>query len=215
MTSYSTATEGKFTIRTKHDFDMVRGTQEVFRLLMEALANPVRLVDLSNQVSQFATNGKWLAPALTLLDNETGFFCDGSSELAEEIHFLSGAAQVPLENADFIFLSSSYLKTDIDSVQFFAEQILSRVKTGTHRDPHDSVLIFITSFGKADIPISVTGPGVPPEGREALVSATESAWIKARDTMKFEYPRGVEIIMMRENNTLFAITRKAVVTWHM
>ena len=89
------------------------------------------------------------------------------------------------------------------------------MKAGTHRDPHESVLIFIASSGKADISISVTGPGVPPEGRKILISTTEAEWIKARDTMKFEYPRGVEIIMMREDNTLFAITRKAAVTWHM
>ena len=208
-------TEGKLAARTKHDFDMVRGTQEVFRLLMEALANPARLVDLSNQISQFASNGRWLAPALTLLDNETGFFCDGSSELVEEIHFLSGAAQVPLENADFIFLSSSYINANLNATRIFAEQILSMVKAGTHRDPHDSVLIFIASCGKADISVSVTGPGVPPEGRKILISTAEAAWIKARDTMKFEYPRGVEIIMMREDNTFLAITRKAAVTWLM
>jgi len=214
MTSNSSE-ENKLAARTKHNFDMVSGTQEVFRLLMEALANPARLMDLSNQISQFASNGKWLAPALTLLDNETGFFCDGSSELTEEIQFLSGAAQVPLENADFIFLSSSYVNNIHNAGQIFAEQILSKVKSGTHRDPHESVLIFIASSEKADISISVSGPGVPPEGRKILISATEAAWIKARDTMKFEYPRGVEIIMMREDNTLFAITRKAAVTWLM
>jgi alpha-D-ribose 1-methylphosphonate 5-triphosphate synthase subunit PhnH len=92
-------------VKTKHDFDMVDGTQEVFRLLLDALANPGRPVNFGSQVKQFASNGRWLAPALTVLDNETGFYWNGSPETAEEIRFLSGAAQVPLEKADFAFFS--------------------------------------------------------------------------------------------------------------
>jgi len=205
----------KLRARPKHNFDMVKGTQEVFRLLLEALANPLRPVDLSAQILQFASGGKWLAPALTLLDNETGFFWDGPSELAEEIRFLSGAAQVSLEDADFIFISSSCINTNFRVVRIFAEQILSRVKAGTHRDPHNSALIIITTAGKADISISVTGPGIPPGKTKILISATEAAWIKARYALKFEYPRGVEMIFIRENNSLLAITRKAAVTWLM
>ena len=153
--------------------------------------------------------------ALTLLDNETGYFWDGSSELAEEIHFLSGAAQVSLKDADFIFLSSSCINTNFESARIFAEQILSRVKAGTHRDPHDSALIFIAAAGKADVSISVTGPGVPPGKTKVLITATEAAWIKARDMQKFEYPRGVEMIFIREDNSFLAITRKVAVTWLM
>jgi len=205
----------KLSARQKHNFDMVKGTQEVFRLLLDALANPLRPIDLGAQIIQFASDGKWLAPALTLLDNETGFFWDGPSELAEEIRFLSGAAQVSPEDADFIFLSSSCLNTDYVAASIFAEQILSRVKAGTYRDPHDSALIFIASSGKADISISATGPGVPPEGRKILISAAEAAWIKARDAQKFEYPRGVEMIFIRNDNSLLAITRKAAITWPM
>ena len=200
----------KLSTRAKHDFDMVSGTQEVFCLLLEALANPLRTVNLSAQVSQFAANGRWLAPALTLLDNETGFYWDGLPELGEEIRFLSGAAQVPLEHADFVFLSSTGANTEPE-----AARILSQVKDGTHRDPHDSVLIFVAAGGKAELSLSVKGPGVPPEGRKALLSAAETAWIKARDAQGFEYPRGVEIIFLREDNSLLAITRKTVVTWLM
>jgi len=203
--------------RMKHDFDMGSGTQEVFRLLLDALANPGRLVDLSAHASRFASNGKWLAPALTLLDSETRFFWDGPSELAEEIRFLSGAVQVPLENADFVFLSLTYVDTRSEAFGFFTERILSQVKAGTHRDPHDSALIFITAGGKADqsLSVNIKGPGIPPEGRKVPLSAAEAVWVKARDAQNFEYPRGVEMIFMREDNSLLAITRKAVVTWPM
>ena len=193
--------------KTKHRFDMVTGTQEVFRQLLDALANPGRPINLSGQAGQFAANGRWLAPALTLLDNECGFFWDGQSDVGEEIRFLSGAAQVPLENADFVFLSSPHENT--------AASILTRLKNGTHRDPHQSALVFIATDGKTDISITINGPGVPPEGRAVPLSVSEAAWLKARDAQGFEYPCGVEMIFMRNDNSLLAITRKARITWPM
>ena len=193
-------------MRVKHDFDMVAGTQEVFRLLLDALANPGSPVDLSEPVNCFAANGRWLAPALTLLDNETGFYWDGDPEVGEEIRFLSGAAQVPLENADFVFLSSPDAVTE-------SAAILSQVKNGTHRDPHESALIFVAAGGKANHSVTLKGPGVPPEGRNVPLSTAESVWIKTRDAQGFEYPRGMELIFIREDNSFLAITRKTAVTW--
>ena len=211
-------------VGTKHDFDMVDGTQEVFRLLLDALANPGRPVNLGSQVMQFASNGRWLAPALTVLDNETGFYWNGSPETAEEIRFLSGAAQVPLEKADFVFLSLSDENPEAVSIaknmansmaNNMAAEVLSKVKSGTHRDPHDSALVFIAAGGEADQAITLMGPGIPPEGRNVPLSAAEAAWVKARDAQGFEYPCGVEVVFLREDNSLLAVTRKAAVTWPM
>jgi len=200
----------------KHNFDMAAGTQEMFRLLLDALANPGRPVNISASADEFAANGRWLAPALTLLDNETGFYWDGPPEVGEEIRFLSGAAQVPPENADFIFLSSlGEMTGDSETARIFAEKILCKVKAGTHRDPHDSALVFIASEGNTSRTLTLKGPGVPPEGRSVAVSADEEAWIKARDAQGFEYPCGVEIIFIREDNSVLAVTRKAAVTWPM
>ena len=203
-------------VKTKHDFNMVDGTQEVFRLLLDALANPGRPVDLNSQVKQFASNGRWLAPALTLLDNETGFYWDGPSEVSDEIRFLSGAVQVSLEEADFIFLSSNMADNMVNNMaQSMATVVFSKVKSGTHRDPHDSALVFAAARGNESVPVLLKGPGIPPEGRSITLSATEAAWVKARDAQGFEYPCGVEIIFLREDNSFLAITRKAAVTWLM
>ena len=189
---------------------MVSGTQEVFRLLLDALANPGRPVNLSSQVSKFASDGVWLAPALTLLDNETSFYWDGLPEIGEEIRFLSGAAQVPPEKADFVFITSSEINSESK-----AAQVLSQVNGGTYRDPHNSALIFIAAENTAgeNIYADIKGPGIPPEGRSLALSKTEAMWIRARDAQGFEYPRGVELVIMRQDNSIFAITRKAAVTW--
>ena len=195
---------------TKHNFDMVAGTQEVFRLLLDILANPGRPASISAQARQFAGHGLWLAPALTLLDNECSFFWDGLPALGEEIRFLSGAAQAPLEKADFVFLSSGGANS-----QVIAAETLSRVKSGTHMDPHDSAMLFVAAAGNAEKPLRLGGPGIPPNGRVISLSACEAAWIQARDAQKYEYPCGVEIVFLREDNSLLAITRKAAVTWLM
>ena len=191
-------------MKTKHRFDQTRGTQEVFRLLLDALANPGRPVDLSVHAAQFAAHGQWLAPALTLLDNETGFYWDGNSEVGEEIRFLSGGLPVPLEQADFIFISANKGE---------AEQVMPLVKSGTHIDPHNSALLFIAAGGKAEKNLTLKGPGVPPEGRSLRVSAAEAAWIVARDAQGFEFPCGVELVFLREDCSLTAITRKAALAW--
>lgn len=206
---------------TKHSFDMISGTQEVFRLLLDALANPGRSVDMSFHASQFVPNSSLLALALTLLDNETGFFYKGRPEICEEIRFLSGAEQAPPEKADFVFLTSHSVPSgasgESSETLIYAGEILSELKAGTFRDPHDSALVFIETSGKAEhtTSINIKGPGVPPEGRNLLLSSEEAAWIKARDKQQYEYPQGVEIIFIREDSSLFAITRKAVVTWPM
>jgi alpha-D-ribose 1-methylphosphonate 5-triphosphate synthase subunit PhnH len=123
-------------MRVKHSFDMVHGTQEVFRLFLEALSNPGRQVNLRRQNGQFSEHGQWLALAVAFLDNETGFFWDGPAGVGGEIQFLSGAVPVSLQEADFVFLSQNT----------GAEDVLSQVKSGTHRDPHDSALLLMLWF---------------------------------------------------------------------
>jgi phosphonate C-P lyase system protein PhnH len=198
--------------RRKHDFDMVHGAQEMFRLLLEALANPGRALNLRHLAARFAGAGQWLAPALTLLDGETGFFWDGDAETGEEIHFLSGAPRVSPEEADFVFVSGG---------ERAPAEILSQVKGGTHLDPHDSALLFIAAgergggghSGKNEH-ILLRGPGIPPEGRRIGLFPGEAAWCRARETRGFEYPCGVELIFLREDFSFLALTRKTEFLWN-
>jgi alpha-D-ribose 1-methylphosphonate 5-triphosphate synthase subunit PhnH len=211
------------TVRPKHDFDTVHGAQEVFRILLEALANPGRVLSIRRQTSQFAGQGRWLALALTLLDKGTGFYWDGDAETGEEIRFLTGAPRAAPEEADFVFLSRGANSggpppaggTSPEETE--AARILSRVKQGSHLDPHLSALLFIaagTGDGKKpDTPVFLTGPGIPPEGRRIDLFPAEAAWCRARDERDFEYPCGVELIFLREDFSLAALTRKTAFLW--
>lgn len=205
-------------MKTKHAFDPVHGAQELFRLLLEALANPGRTLSLKAHAGQFAENGGWLALALTLLDNETGFYWDGPDKAGEEIRFLTGAGSVPPEKADFLFLSDSGLSP----AAYDPAELLCRIKAGSPENPHDSALLLIAVPGEASLgPCSapdtaralLRGPGVPPEGRYIDLCPVEAAWLRAREEQGFEYPCGVELVFIREDLSFAAITRKVGVTW--
>jgi phosphonate C-P lyase system protein PhnH len=251
-------------LKRKHDFDMVHGAQEMFRLLLEALANPGRVLNFRHLAARFAGAGQWLAPAVTLLDRGTGFYWDGDPQTGEEIHFLSGAPRVSPEEADFVFVSGGGQDPGI----------LSRVKGGTHRDPHDSALLFIAAGNlapgvlrsetptanaqrlraqgiEAEIPqasqgeaeeleriarsrrtgvrrdappihsdsglnvnAGLRGPGIPPEGRHVELFPGEARWCRALEARGFEYPCGVELIFLREDVSLLALTRKTEFLWN-
>jgi alpha-D-ribose 1-methylphosphonate 5-triphosphate synthase subunit PhnH len=177
----------------------------VFRLFLEALANPGRILSLGRHSAGFLRHGQWLAPAVTLLDTETGFFWDGAPEVGGEIRFLTGGAAVSPEEADFVFLSQ---KTE-------PRRMLSRVKRGTYTDPHDSALLLVAVRDGLERPLKLKGPGVPPEGRDVSFFPEEFSWLQAREEQDFEYPCGVELIFLREDFSFLAITRKAAVIWPM
>jgi alpha-D-ribose 1-methylphosphonate 5-triphosphate synthase subunit PhnH len=191
-------------MRAKHDFDMVMGAQAVFRLLLDSLSNPGRTASIACYAAQFAHGGRWLAPAVTLLDNEAGFYWNGAPEIADEICFLTGSSPAPLDRADFVFLPEPAE----------ASEILGRAKPGSHLDPHDSALIIVSAGGKPEIASALSGPGVPPDGRSVLFSAPERAWLEARDRRGHEYPCGVELVFLRDGEML-SITRKVAVRWPM
>ena len=202
-------------MKNKHDFDTVHGTQGMFRILLEALANPGRILNFRHYAVQFAGQGRWLAPAITLLDKETGFFWDGDERTGEEIRFLTGASRVPPEEADFVFLSRGEGGVP-DIARDEARRFLARVKQGTHLDPHTSALLFIAAGTgeKPGEPVFLTGPGIPPEGRRLDLFPEEAAWCRARDGQGFEYPCGVEMIFLRKDDSILALTRKTAFLWN-
>ena len=214
-------------IKRKHDFDMVHGAQEVFRILLEALANPGRVLSLRRQAGQFAGQGRWLALAATLLDKGTGYYWDGDRETGEEILLLTGGATAALEEADFVFVSRGRNSGGLpegtgcspagrDRAE--AARILGQVKQGSLTDPHLSALLFIAAgegAGEtAGETLALRGPGVPPEGRSIVLSPSEAAWCRARDRQGFEYPCGVELVFLREDDSILALARKTEFLWN-
>ncbi|MDR2110436.1 MAG: phosphonate C-P lyase system protein PhnH, partial [Spirochaetaceae bacterium] len=82
-------------------------------------------------------------------------------------------------------------------------------------DPHKSARLFIAVGGgeNPEAPVVLMGPGIPPEGRRIDLFPAEAVWCRAREERGFEYPCGVEIIFLREDFSLAALTRKTALSW--
>jgi len=113
----------------KYNFDAVYDSQKVYRLILEAMSHPGRVVPMGGYTL--------LSVAMTLLDNEVSFNLCGDDALADEIASLTLAGREPLETADFIFVCKpEYIKDAIE-----------KAKCGTLADPHKSATVIIQGSG--------------------------------------------------------------------
>jgi alpha-D-ribose 1-methylphosphonate 5-triphosphate synthase subunit PhnH len=190
-------------LRKKHSFDYTFDSQAVFRALLDALANPGAPCSIAEQAARFGGGGAWLAMAAALLDNEVTYHWNGAPDAGAEIGYITGSAEADIQSADFILLPAPMKPS----------ALLPLVKTGTHTAPHTSGTVIAGSSGAPDAECELSGPGVPPNGRRAALTVYEREWIQARDALELEYPLGIELIFLRGNGDITAITRKAAVKW--
>ena len=77
--------------------DEVFDTQAVFRLLLEAMANPARTVSIAAQQQKlFGTYPAFLALGMTLMDNEVTFSTCGDEQLKQDLQLVTLSQEVPV-----------------------------------------------------------------------------------------------------------------------
>jgi alpha-D-ribose 1-methylphosphonate 5-triphosphate synthase subunit PhnH len=180
-----------------HDFDEVFDSQQLFRLILEAMANPTRKVDIRAYANKFHAGwASLLAIGMTLLDNEVSYYAHGDGALYEELASLTLSRRETLENADFLFIPNA---TD-------AEALIPFAKCGTLRDPHLSATLIVLDNGAAELPMRLYGPGIDGAADCALTETARAA-ILARDRQCYEYPQGIDLIFVSDAGELYAIPR--------
>jgi alpha-D-ribose 1-methylphosphonate 5-triphosphate synthase subunit PhnH len=181
----------------KYSFDTVFDSQKVFRLILDAMSNPMRVVNIKEYSDKLhGDHPVFLAVAMTLLDNEVSFHEGEDNSLTDEIASLTLAKREDIKEADFIFVINP------DGV----EQAIKNAKCGTLSDPHKSATIIIQNDGVPVCRLTFTGPGI--NGKvEAQVTQTVNDAIIARDAQYFEYPQGIDLIFVSSEGELFAIPR--------
>ena len=181
----------------KHSFDIVFDSQKVFRLILEAMSNPLRVVNIQESADKlFGNCSPFLAVAMTLLDNETGFTVIGNDLLSEDIASLTLARREEPESADFIFIC------DPDGI----EAAIKTAKCGTLSDPHKSATIIVQNDSDPVCRLSLSGPGIDGTA-EIMVSQVVKDAIAYRNIQFYEYPQGIDLIFISEEGDLFAIPR--------
>jgi alpha-D-ribose 1-methylphosphonate 5-triphosphate synthase subunit PhnH len=179
-----------------HLFHEVYDSQKLFRLLLDAVANPAREVCIGAFAEKmFGEAPAFLAAAMTLLDNEVSFWC-ADEALTGEIVSLTLSKPEAIENADYIFISKPSM----------LQQCIEQAKCGTLKDPHKSATIIVKADEPCDRYVSFSGPGI---GGEAVLNTCETVRtaLTLRDRQNYEYPQGVDFIFMTSGGSLFAVPR--------
>lgn len=182
-----------------HSFDEVHDTQQMFRLLLKAMSNPLQQVDIRPYADRLYSSEKaFLAIAFALLDNEVTFCSFENDILDDSIQSLTLSEKVDCAAADFIFVSNRAALYDA----------IHHAKTGTPADPHKSATIIARIDGDEDATLTMSGPGINKTISLVVDPLVIDAVIK-RDEMGFEYPQGIDLIFVDGQNRLFAIPRLA------
>lgn len=189
------------TMRSVYEFDFVHDGQKVFRALLEAMANPGRICDISSEAHHFAGDQcVLLALGCTLLDNEEKMYVEKNRHLAEELHSLTLSRETSLEEADFVFLSSELNMGTL-------EQAFSHAKHGSYADPHTSAtVILFTPEIEGETVLTLSGPGIDSE-RSLFTNAYVKNVVECMNKLAIEYPLGIDLIFCDAKGQLLAVPR--------
>ncbi|MCL1851932.1 MAG: phosphonate C-P lyase system protein PhnH [Peptococcaceae bacterium] len=184
----------------KHSFDVVFDSQQVYRLLLEAVSNPARIVSIREYADKlFGGHPAFLAVAMTLMDNEVSFTTCSNQPLAEEIVSLTLAMKETTERADFVFVCDPHDLNDL-------KNIMRKVKSGTLADPHRSATVIIRNDGVPACPLKLSGPGIDGHTTVSVTQRVKDA-IALRKNRSDEYPQGIDLIFVSSGGELLAVPR--------
>lgn len=184
-------------MKTLHQFDEVFDTQAVFRLLLEAMANPTRVVSIAAQKEKlFGNNSAFLALGMTLLDNEVTFSTCGEEALRKNLQLVTLSQEAPFSQADYLFLSHAQM----------LPTVLEQAKCGTLIDPHKSATLLILDSGEKECAITLYGAGIDGDTIFHCSSLVKKA-LDLRDQQAYEYPMGVDLIFVTADGEVCCIPR--------
>ena len=185
------------TLSKKHSFNAVYDSQKVYRLILDAMSNPAKVVMINGYADKlYGRYPAFIAVAITLLDNEVSFHVCGNDSLTDEIASIALARREKNANADFVFVC------DLD----YMEHAIENAKCGTLADPHKSATIIIQTDGAPSCGLTLYGPGI--DGKTVItVSKAVKDAIAVRDAQHYEYPQGIDLLFISDTGELLAIPR--------
>lgn len=194
----------------ERQFNMVHDTVLIYRKLMNAMAKPGTIENISAFADKLplqpAENRVAFALALTLLDTEVNFtiyMVDGRSlENAIKQHTFCRFSDT--DNANYIFMDGN-----INEAELY--DILARVNCGTHVQPElgTTLLIRVDKISAACDGTSVlwlSGPGVK-DITGCKVEGLSQTLLDERKRLNAEYPVGIDMLLFDKYGNFLAIPR--------
>ncbi|MFS0765397.1 phosphonate C-P lyase system protein PhnH [Peribacillus phoenicis] len=187
------------------NLDVVHDIQTVYRKLVTATSRPGTLMVLDREAKTLDVQMECLSStillALTVLDPEVTFKVIAKEEeaVSRMINQLTYSKPVDLPEADFIFILH-------DASDEQMKEALNKAKVGNLLNPHESAMIIleVSDVTKGDSMI-LSGPGIQEESFISLPNV--SAWLGARNEKNIEFPLGIDMYFVDQQDRLIALPR--------
>lgn len=187
------------------NLDVVHDIQTVYRKLVTATSRPGISVVLEREAKTLDVQMECLSStillALTVLDHEVTFnvIAKEEEEVSRMINQLTYSKPVDLPEADFIFILQ-------DASEEQMKEALTKAKVGDLFNPHESAMIIleVPDVTKGDSMI-LSGPGIQDESFISLPNV--SAWIGVRNEKNIEFPLGIDMYFVDQQDRLIALPR--------
>jgi len=166
---------------------MEKLNRQNFKSLMSSLSMPGKIKKIEPLY-----NSGLLAIANILLYREVSFFYDGEEDMAL-IEAISYPKRAKVENADYIFS---------DTVQ---ANLLQLAKRGNYVNPDLSSMLVFKCNSSSHIKVAISGPGI--DGKKEITLPCDEGFIEVLKEKNNNYPLGVEIYFLNEENELLALSR--------
>ena len=191
-------------------FDYIHDVQKAYRKLIDSLAKPGTINTLKEASEKLDfplnCNKATLVLMLVLLDTEVTFHVIGRERdsITKYLSQITYARTASLEIADFIIVLE-----DVSADRIAA--VIQKSKPGDLINPHLSATLIIevaqiTAIGE----LILKGPGIEEE-QYISVSGAEY-WVAQRAEKNAEYPLGIEMYFVDQEQNLLTIPRTTKVT---
>ncbi|PAL11978.1 phosphonate C-P lyase system protein PhnH [Peribacillus simplex] len=187
------------------NLDIVHDIQTVYRKLVTATSRPGTLVVLDREARTLDVQMECLSSTIllarTVLDPEVSFkvISKAGEAVSRMINQLTYSKPVDLPEADFIFILH-------DASEEQMKEALNKAKVGNLLNPHESAMVIleVPDVTKGDSMI-LTGPGIQDESFLSLPNV--SAWLAARNEKNMEFPLGIDMYFVDQQDRLIALPR--------
>ncbi|MEK4013149.1 phosphonate C-P lyase system protein PhnH [Peribacillus sp. FSL M8-0224] len=187
------------------NLDVVHDIQTVYRKLVTATSRPGTLVVLDREARTLDVQMECLSSTIllarTVLDPEVSFKVISKAEeaVSKMINQLTYSKPVDLPEADFIFILH-------DASEEQMKEALNKAKVGNLLNPHESAMLIleVPDVTKGDSMI-LSGPGIQDESFLSLPNV--SAWLAARNEKNMEFPLGIDMYFVDQQERLIALPR--------
>ena len=183
--------------------DLVYDIQAVYRKVLNAMARPGKIENISSQCNKIEYNFNCYKSTnivlLTLLDAEVSFCFNNNINLddVEMINQITYSKSKSADEADFIIITK-----DCDDIY----EIMNKAKIGELRNPHRSatVIIEVDEMNNNE-GIVLVGPGI--KTTQKLKISNDDLWKEIREKKNKEFPLGIDIILTDEKGNIACIPR--------